>query len=435
MSVITGTMVVMDDLSPPERPLLLIDVDNVLNVSPGPRRPNADWQVHKAQGPCGAEYTLHLNPEHGRWLTGLAELFELTWCTTWWRVANERIAPLVGLPDLPAVELPDVWSNVPLNFSAKTPHVRRYAQGRALAWIDDDIDDRDAEALTRLKPDDRSHLPGTQRCASALTLNVEPDIGLTESHIERLRAWGELRGAGAMAQAALREERWQTMERTGGFLSESDIASLSQPVRASLVGVQRPGGMRYPAFQLVGVEAAKVVPPAWHRLRELLAPAAWGDESLLLWVSAPNAYLDGRSPADEIKDHPAEVTEALRYAVTRAIPDFLHLAPGTSRALGDFLTLAHTAARLVERGRAAYDADEAPRLAAETILRRISAAVSRVDDGFVESNPSVHWRQMVGMGNVIATGPGTEDYDAIWNTLETDLPQEAAEVRHILRHP
>ena len=308
------------------RPLLLIDVDNVLNVAPGPRRPDADWQVHQARSYRGTEYTLHLNPEHGRWLTGLAELFELTWCTTWWRVANERIAPPIGLPtDLPAVPLPDTWSNVPLDYAAKTPHVRRYAAGRALAWIDDDIDDRDAEALTRLKPDDRSHLAGTQRCASALTLNVDPDVGLTEGHIERLRKWGELRLPGAMAQAALREERWQEMERTGGFLSDSDIASLGQSVRAALIGVQRPGGMRYPGFQLVDAQDnTKVVAPAWDRLRELLAPAGWDDEFLILWTAANNAYLQGGSPAHEIQDHPDAVTDALRYAVDQAVPDFVH---------------------------------------------------------------------------------------------------------------
>lgn len=392
--------------------------------------------MHRLRDHEGVVYTLHINPVHGEWLTGLSDLYELTWCTTWWRVANDRIAPLVGLPDLPALELPDAWPNVPRDISAKTPHVRRYAQGRALAWIDDDIDDRDAEALTRLKPDDRSPLAGTQRCVSALTLNVDPDVGLTEGHIERLRSWGELRLPGAMAQAALREERWQEMERTGGFLSASDIANLGQAVREGLVGVQRTGGVRYPAFQLVGAQdGVKVVPPAWDRLRELLAPAGWGDESLLLFVTAPNGYLEGRSPADEVQDHPADVTDALHYAATRAIPDFVHLGPSTSRALGNFLTFAHVATRLVERGRAAYDADEALRLAAGTILRRISAAIARVDDDFVASNPSVHWRQLVGMRDAIGTDPGTEDYDAIWNNLATDLPVEAAAVRRILRQP
>jgi len=125
----------------------------------------------------------------------------LTWCTTWWRVANERIAPLVGLPtDLPAVRLPAAWSNVPLDFSAKTPWVRRRANGRAAAWVDDYIDERDSAALTRaVAIDDRSHLGRTQPCVAALALNVDPDLGLTEHHIEMLRRWGR-RGAQAYSR-------------------------------------------------------------------------------------------------------------------------------------------------------------------------------------------------------------------------------------------
>lgn len=79
---------------------------------------------------------------------------------------------------------------------------------------------------------------------------------------------------------------------------------------------------------------ARVVPPAWSRLRELLAPAGWSVPDLLLWASAPNANLEGRSPADEINDHPDDVTDALRYAVTRAIPEVPHLAPLTLRDSG-----------------------------------------------------------------------------------------------------
>lgn len=178
------------------RPLLLIDVDGVLNVQPGPRRPAGDWQTHRVQGPLVAEFLLHVNPVHGEWLIGLSELFDLTWCTTWWRVANQRIAPLVGLPTyLAAVPLPDAFSNVPPNYAAKTPWVRRHAHGRAVAWVDDDCDERDTEALIRvLGPDDRSHLAGTVACVAALALNVDPDIGLTADHVARLRAWGEAPG-------------------------------------------------------------------------------------------------------------------------------------------------------------------------------------------------------------------------------------------------
>lgn len=127
--------------------------------------------------------------------------------------------------------------------------------------------------------------------------------------------------SGQAAQAALREQRWQELEGNGGFLSDAAVAALSPTVRDGLIGVQRPGGMRYPAFQVVDEgDGTWVVPPAWPRLRDLLAPAQWDDEFQIRWTVATNAFLDGDSPANEIQAHPADVTDRLRYAVDRAIP-------------------------------------------------------------------------------------------------------------------
>lgn len=174
-------------------PLLLIDVDGVLNVEPSPARPPGDWRTHRVRGPLVAEYDLHLNPAHGQWLSSLAELFELVWCTTWGRVANERISPIVGLPDdMGSVRMPGAWSGLPREHSPKTPWVRRHAQGRAVAWVDDECDDRDAEALVRnVVPGDRTPLAGTPACKTALVLAIDPTVGLTYDQISQLRTWGQ----------------------------------------------------------------------------------------------------------------------------------------------------------------------------------------------------------------------------------------------------
>lgn len=305
-----------DDLP---RPLLLINVDGVLNVHPNARRPVADWQAHSVAGARGTEYTVHLNPRHGEWLNGLSDQYHLVWCTTWGEAANSRIAPLLGLPtDLPVVPLPSSWTEVPLNYAAETPHVRRWAKGRAVTWLDDAIDDRDADALTRrVDPDDQSPLAGSKPCIAAMTLNVDPDIGLTRAHIDRLRAWLP----GEAAQARLREERWREMEATWGLLTEAAVALLPEAVRAGLLGVQRPDGLRYPGFQLItAAGGTKVVPPAWQELWGLLAPGGWSDENTLIWTDSVNGYLEGRTPAEEIQANPARVPEALRYAAARALP-------------------------------------------------------------------------------------------------------------------
>ncbi len=103
----------------------------------------------------------------------------------------------------------------------------------------------------------------------------------------------------------------------------------------------------------------------------------------------------------------------------------------TRQALTDFLDFADVGARLVARGRAAYDADEMLRLAAEAILHRIGEAVVRLGADFLEAHPTVSWRQMKGMRNLIAHRYGAVDHNILWNTLERDLPREAAEVRRV----
>lgn len=83
-----------------------------------------------------------------------AGTFNLAWCTTWWR-RIETIAPLVGLPSgLPAVPLPR-WSghDRPFRCAPKTPHVRRFANGRPMAWLDDDFLSIDADCATVAAPE------------------------------------------------------------------------------------------------------------------------------------------------------------------------------------------------------------------------------------------------------------------------------------------
>ena len=104
----------------------------------------------------------------------------------------------------------------------------------------------------------------------------------------------------------------------------------------------------------------------------------------------------------------------------------------TRRTLGDFLEFADTGGRLVARGRAAYDADEMLRLAAEAILHRIGEAVARLSDDFTKAHPQVSWRPMKAMRNLVAHEYGAVDYNIVWNALESDLPREAVEVQRLI---
>jgi uncharacterized protein with HEPN domain len=105
-----------------------------------------------------------------------------------------------------------------------------------------------------------------------------------------------------------------------------------------------------------------------------------------------------------------------------------------TRTLKDFLDFAEAGARLVARGKDAYDSDEMLRLAAEAILHRVGEAVARLDrddPSLVAEHPEVRWRAMKGMKNVVAHDYGALDPEIVWTTLETNLPHEAQLIHHI----
>ncbi|MGW4650946.1 HAD domain-containing protein [Kitasatospora sp. NPDC004289] len=155
------------------KPLLFLDVDGVLNpVCP---HPDADFDTHTLFG-----YAVLLSARHGDWLRELAGTYELCWATTWEDHANEHIAPVLGLPQLPVVHFsgyvaqPDDPKVPVLDLIAahKWAPLLRYAAGRPFAWVDDVI----PGSLTR-----RSVLRRDR-----LLLRIDPGQGLERHHVDRL---------------------------------------------------------------------------------------------------------------------------------------------------------------------------------------------------------------------------------------------------------
>ncbi|KAB8186939.1 hypothetical protein FH608_046475 [Nonomuraea phyllanthi] len=153
-----------------EPPLLLLDVDGVLNAL---QRPGPEWIATRALG-----FRLLLNPSHGPMLLKLAEETgaELTWATTWEHDANREIGPKVGLPEMPVIELGSAH-DVP-GVLWKTPAVAEYVKGRPFVWFDDDLNDADEAYL-------KTH-PGV---GEFLIVHVDGDHGLTDRHFEKARDW------------------------------------------------------------------------------------------------------------------------------------------------------------------------------------------------------------------------------------------------------
>lgn len=149
------------------KPLLLLDVDGVLNpFAAGPVVPPG-FTEHTLQG-----YRVLLTRRHGQWLDPLADRFEFVWATTWEEDANALIAPLVGLPtDLPVVSFADADVERPGTW--KLPAVAAFVGDRPAAWIDDDLG-RDADEWA------------AARSVPTLLLRADPSVGLVRRHIDSL---------------------------------------------------------------------------------------------------------------------------------------------------------------------------------------------------------------------------------------------------------
>ena len=152
----------------PQKPLLLVDVDGVLNP----------WAAKQ----CPTGFTEHyfppheeparLNPIHGGWLRRLAGSYELVWATGWGDEANEHLPPILGIPELPVIRFPAV----PFEPAEKVPAVNAYVGERPTAWIDDALG-QDA------------WLWYLARKAPTLLVPIDPSIGWTEDVVDRLEDW------------------------------------------------------------------------------------------------------------------------------------------------------------------------------------------------------------------------------------------------------
>ena len=152
----------------PALPLLLLDVDGVLNPYAAAACPDGSQEHALFAG----EEPVRVCPAHGGWLRELATRFELTWATAWGAEANRLLAPLLRLPALPLIEFPPV----PFEPRDKLPAVAAFAADRPLAWIDD-----------ALAPEVREW--AAERHVSTLLIDVDPAIGLTRRAVDQCLGW------------------------------------------------------------------------------------------------------------------------------------------------------------------------------------------------------------------------------------------------------
>ncbi|WP_194899207.1 HAD domain-containing protein [Catenulispora pinisilvae] len=150
------------------RPVLLLDVDGVLNPYSAVECP-----------PGFAEHSLFPGAEpvrlcraHGIWINRLRQTFDVVWATSWNHDANRLLAPLLGVTPLPLAHMP----SPPFHPREKVRVIARFVGTRPAVWIDD------------------QHPPEARTWSSArpqptLLIPVDPATGLTREAVDRALEW------------------------------------------------------------------------------------------------------------------------------------------------------------------------------------------------------------------------------------------------------
>lgn len=104
--------------------------------------------------------------------------------------------------------------------------------------------------------------------------------------------------------------------------------------------------------------------------------------------------------------------------------------------LEDILEAVETARRFAS-GRSRSDLDRDELLAAGLVhmIVVIGEAAAAVSERTRKRLPDLPWRGMIGMRNAVIHAYWRVDLDALWRTVEHDLPELAAGVRRALHRP
>jgi hypothetical protein len=165
------------------RPLLAVDVDGVISLfGYDEAPPPSEARLELVDG------VLHcISLRAGERLQRLAEHFDLVWATGWEEKANFYLPIMLGLRK----ELPHLSFDGAARFGSahwKLGPLDEYCKGRAMAWLDDNLDDS-CYRWARERPE------------PTLLVPTDPALGLQEAETEALIAWG----SGLAAEAAERD--------------------------------------------------------------------------------------------------------------------------------------------------------------------------------------------------------------------------------------
>jgi hypothetical protein len=155
----------------------MVDIDGVISLFGAGANVNGNMDEETIKGSFhSVEGIPHfLSSTAAAHLLALADQFELVWASGWEERAEEHLPHLLGLPKgLPFLRFSRSVGRS--NAHWKLEAIEAHAAGRALAWIDDALDER-CEAWAR------------KRAAPTLLVQTEPKRGLTLREVRLLEDW------------------------------------------------------------------------------------------------------------------------------------------------------------------------------------------------------------------------------------------------------
>lgn len=166
---------------PPDKPVLGLDVDGVLNVINRSQN-HKTYDIFKSE----SGFWIRFRRELPDWLDRLVDHFTPVWCTMWDDLANIELAPRLDLPSLPYIPCADgqfdlvEWKGKPVH--TKIPCIDKHIQDHPFAWVDDTFVKGDF-AWAEWRDDE---------VAPTKLLQIDPRMGLLEHHVNKLIGWAEL---------------------------------------------------------------------------------------------------------------------------------------------------------------------------------------------------------------------------------------------------
>lgn len=177
----------------PNKPLLLLDVDGVLN--PYMRTPPYDPFIEYVIQADLHETSIMRREDserfgtrvfldrkgHRSMILELMEHYEVRWCTYWEEYAHKILVPFYDIPMLEWYRLPVLNPLGPwVNCYLKTPVIYHHLdqdeeQDRTVVWVDDEAYDEIDGATLR-----------EQGCPNFYVENTNPSVGLTQETVTRL---------------------------------------------------------------------------------------------------------------------------------------------------------------------------------------------------------------------------------------------------------